>query len=867
MRLPRTGVSATWAPGLTPNGVTWARSITMAPSGVTTPSRMGSFGAVAMSNQCTTPLQKRRERYPSHTLLSERGKILVIDDPPTRAELLAELEALRAENARLRSLLGLDARAGDLAEAGWSPTLFAPQPTADTKPVVDRSSPRAAKVALFRSLFAGREDVYALRWENRRTGKAGWGPAVRGGWANARRPNREYLPFTDEVGEAHLAGEITAGLYPLLRGDACRLLACDFDGTGWALDALAYLDAARAAGIPAALERSRSGDGAHVWVFFASPVPAASARRIGVHLLREAMTVRAELDLASYDRLFPTQDFMPKGSFGNLIALPLQGECRKRDTTVFLDPTTLQPYEDQWAFLASVDRLAPDAVAAMAEAFGELATGPDAPTYRKSRISAGGPKPPAQIGARMGAMLAIDRIGVPPALLAALKHTASLHNPEFYEKERMRFSTWDTPRFIRCYRETLDQLLLPRGLHDKARAIVAEAGSDLRVVDALAGPDQIGVTLRAVLTAEQAAAVEALAQHDLGMLVAEPGSGKTVVGCAVIARHATPTLVLVDRKPLVEQWRDRLVTHLGLTSRQIGQRGGGRNRTTGIVDVAMVQSFARRDDIAEITAGYGLVIVDECHHVPAVTFERAVRDIPVKRWLGLTATPYRRDGLQALMAMHCGPIRHRMAPRPGSALRVLDLVVHDTGHKPAQDGEHIQSVYRGLVEDTDRTRAICDDVAAAVGAGRNCLVLTRWTEHLDAITQTLAECGLEPLVLHGKMGKKARTAVTRRLAEPRPDGGLLLVATASLIGEGFDCPPLDTLFLAFPIKFKGNVVQYVGRVLRPTDTKTRVEVHDYVDSLVPLLARQHDERRAAYATLGFDIPRSRPRRTRTRGTP
>src|SRR5581483_1189913 len=551
----------------------------------------------------------------------------------------------------------------DLAVAGCSPTFFTPQPsTAEPVPVLDRSSPRAAKVALFRSLFAGRDDVYALRWENTRTGKGGWGPAVQGGWANARRPDREYLAFTDKVAESHLAGEVHAGLYPLLPDDSCRVLACDFDGAGWVLDALAYLDAARAAGVPAALERSRSGDGAHVWVFFTGPVPAMSARRIGVHLLREAMTVRAELDLASYDRLFPTQDFMPRGSFGNLIALPLQGECRRRGTTVFLDPTTLEPFDDQWSFLSTVDRLAPEAVAAMAEAFGELATGPDAATYRKARISAGTQKPPPQIAARMGAMLAIDRIGVPPPLLAALKHTASLHNPEFYEKERMRFSTWDTPRFIRCYRETLDELLLPRGLHDKARAVVAEAGSTLRIVDATPGPEPIDVAVRPVLTAEQAADTEAVAGHDLGMLVAEPGSGKTVVGCAVIVRHSTPTLVLVDRKPLLEQWRDRLVAHVSLTSRQIGQLGGGRNRTTGIVDLAMVQSLARRDDIAEITADYGLVIVDECHHVPAVTFERAVRDIPAKRWLGLTATPYRRDGLQALMAMHCGPIRHRMAP-------------------------------------------------------------------------------------------------------------------------------------------------------------------------------------------------------------
>ena len=771
---------------------------------------------------------------------------------------MAELHALRAENARLRGLLGMDDRAGELQATGWSPTLFADQAQhpAATTTRVDQSSPRAAKVALFRSLFAGREDVYAERWENQRTGKGGWGPAVVGGWGNARRPDREYLPLTDEVAERHLAGQIHAGLYPLLRGDTCRLLVCDFDGPGWILDSLAYLDAARAAGVPASLERSRSGDGGHVWMFFTGAVPAAQARRIGVHLLREAMTVRAELDLVSYDRLFPAQDFMPKGSFGNLIALALQGDCRKGGTTVFLDPASLEPYEDQWAFLSSIERLEPAAVEAMATAFGELATGPDAATYRRARSSADAPKPPAEIAARAGAMLTIDRIGVPPALLAALKHAASLHNPEFYEKERMRFSTWDTPRFIRCYRETMDQLLLPRGLADKAKAVVAEAGSRLRVVDGSAAPDPIDVTLRAVLTPEQVTATDSLTAHDLGMLVAEPGSGKTVVGCAVIARHATPTLVIVDRKPLVEQWRDRLVTHLELTSRQIGQFGGGRNRATGIVDVAMVQSLARRDDISELTSAYGLVIVDECHHVPAVTFERAVRDIPVRRWLGLTATPYRRDGLQALMAMHCGPVRHKMAPRQGSALRALDLIVHETAHQPAHEGEHIQTIYRGLVEDSARTRAICDDITAAVTAGRNCLVLTRWTEHLEVIVEMLAAGNVEPLVLHGKLGKKARTAVTRRLAEPRPNGGLLLAATAGLIGEGFDCPPLDTLFLAFPIKFKGNVVQYVGRVLRPTDTKTRVEVHDYVDVLVPVLARQHNERRAAYATLGFDLPRT-----------
>jgi superfamily II DNA or RNA helicase len=447
---------------------------------------------------------------------------------------------------------------------------------------------------------------------------------------------------------------------------------------------------------------------------------------------------------------------------------------------------------------------------------------------------------------------------MPPAMLAALKHLASLHNPEFYEKERLRFSTWNTPRFIRCYRETFDQLLLPRGLQDKAHAIVADAGSELVIADGCSDPPALKTALLATLTPEQVTAAADLGKHDLGVLVAPPGSGKTVVGCAHIARHQVPTLVIVDRKPLMEQWRDRLVTHLDLDPKQIGQLGGGRARATGIVDVAMIQSLARRDDLAELAAAYGLVIVDECHHVPAVTFERVAREIPVRRWLGLTATPYRRDGLQSMMAMHCGPVRHTMTIGADPVLRTLDVIVHETDYETAEEGQHIQTTFRGLVEDRQRTAAICDDIAAARESGRRCLVLTRWTEHLDSITESLAAKGIEALVLQGQMGKKARAAVVEQLAAcPDDKLGLVLAATSSLLGEGFDCPPLDTLFLAFPIKFKGSVVQCVGRVLRPTDTKTRVEVHDYVDVRVPVLARMHGERRRAYASLGFDLPKSR----------
>lgn len=781
-------------------------------------------------------------------------------DLPESEGLLGEVEALRAENARLRSLLGLDEPARRNGIEPWEPSLFPQSVERAVSHDVDQSSSAESKVALFCSLFVGREDVHALRWESARTGKSGWSPAVVGGWANAKRPGRTYEPLTADVVDAHLSGGAHVGLYPLLHGDECRLLACDFDGSGWALDALAYVDAANSLGVPVALERSRSGDGAHTWTFFSGPVPAVSARRTGVHILREAMEARAELDLASYDRLFPTQDLMPKGSFGNLIALPLQGECRRRGTTVFLDPASLEPFDDQWAFLASVPRMSPEAVASLAETLTPVIAGPDETRYRRPRVQTTQQEPPESIRAESRAMLEIDRIGVPPALLAALKHLASLHNPDYYEKERLRFSTWNTPRFLRCYGETIDRLLLPRGVRDQAERIVADAGSTLDVVEVCGNPEPIDVSFQADLTDRQSGALKALIPHALGVLVAPPGSGKTVIACALIAHRQLATLVVVDRQPLVDQWRERLREHLGIEAKEIGQMGGGRNRAKGLIDVAMAQSLARREDLAVVTSGYGLVIVDECHHVPAVTFERFVRQIPVRNWLGLTATPYRRDHLESLISMYCGPERHRMTTNEVEDARIQRvLTTHATSHEQvgAEDAG-IQEVFRAIVEDDERSRQICGDITAAVAAARNCLVLTQWTDHVEKLSRELEDRGIGTVVMRGGMGKKARAAATKEMQIRAADGGLVLVATGSFLGEGFDFPELDTLFLAFPLAFKGRIVQYVGRVLRPTASKSRVEVHDYVDVNVPVLARMHAKRLVAYGSLGFPIEK-RPR--------
>jgi superfamily II DNA or RNA helicase len=802
--------------------------------------------------------------------LAELERSNLSNDPTSNDEtgsppLVEELAELRRENARLRELLGLDQRTAVGHQESWLPTLALDTPE---RVSVDKDASDGEKLALLWSLFGARSDVHATRWESTSTGKSGWGPATRGGWSK-QRSAKDYLPLTDEAFLTHLCGESTVGIYPLLPGDTCALLACDFDKGSWALDALAYLDACHANGVPAALERSRSGNGAHVWVFFDGPVPAAHARAMGAALIRQAMTARAELDLTSYDRLFPSQDFMPKAGFGNLIALPLHGECVQRGTTLFLDPTSMKPWPDQWTFLSSMARMTPDAVSSLAEALRPVDAGPALSFAELAQ--AGGPPPPEVIRVRLGATLSIERACLPPAVVAALKHLSSIANPEFYEKQRMRFSTWNTPRFISTYEEDLEWLHLPRGLTERVDDLIVGLGSRLDIADDRPEAQPVDIGFTGTLRPQQRAAVDALVGHDLGVLVAPPGAGKTVMACAVIAHHQVRTLVVVDRKELIGQWRTQLHEQLSLDPERIGQIGGGRDDPTGTVDVAMIQSLARRND-RSIFDAYGLVVVDECHHLPAVSFSTCVQQARSRRWLGLTATPYRRDKLEGLIEFHCGPIRHEIKPTEveGAELMRRELIVHHTTTEVDDDtGAHIHQVFAAIVEDDDRTAQIGRDIRSAVKAGRTCLVLTQRTSHIDRIVADLAAHGVQALELRGGVGKKPRAAVAKALDERDPNQGIVLVATGSYLGEGFDWPDLDTLFLAFPVAFKGRVVQYVGRLLRTQPGKHHVELHDYVDTRIPVLDRMHTKRQPAYRALGFDTattPRSARPATETNGT-
>jgi superfamily II DNA or RNA helicase/very-short-patch-repair endonuclease len=746
------------------------------------------------------------------------------------------------------------------------------------------------KIALFRSLFRGREDVYPRRFESRKTGKTGYSPVCANEWVQgicekpkikcAECPHRRFLPVTDDVIRCHLSGQdgngwdFTMGVYPMLLDESCFFLAADFDKAAWQDDAQAFLETCRQMNLPAALERSRSGNGGHVWLFFSEAVPATLARKLASHVLTETMERRPDIGLDSYDRFFPNQDTLPQGGFGSLIALPFQKKPRQLGNSVFLD-NNLTPYDDQWAFLSEVRRIGRGDVeesVRRAEAKGRVvgvrlpltdeeddAAPWAAAESRRAARSIADPVP-EELELVLGNEIFVGKDALPPALRNRLIRLAAFQNPEFYRAQVMRLPTYDTSRIVACARDYPHHIGLPRGCLDDVRQLLSDLKVTCVIRDERCSGKMLDVFFHGELRPEQRLAAEALLAHETGVLSATTAFGKTVISAWLIARRAVNTLVLVHRRQLQEQWIERLSKFLGLPPSTIGRVGGGRKRPTGTLDVATIQSLVRKGVVDDMVGHYGHVIVDECHHLSAYSFEQVARHARARFVTGLSATVTRKDGHHPIIFMQCGPLRHRVNAKQQAAARPFEhiVVVRPTGFRSLRTPNsnlrtQFRELYDELVSDANRTRLICQEIMQAVREQRSPIVLTERNDHLDNLTDQLSPEVRNVVVLRGGMGKREIDRTRARLAAIPDHEERLLLATGRCVGEGFDDARLDTLFLTLPVSWQGTIAQYVGRLHRLHDGKREVRVHDYADLDVPMLARMFDRRCKGYEAVGYTI--------------
>ncbi|MBQ7237768.1 MAG: DEAD/DEAH box helicase family protein [Bacteroidales bacterium] len=794
-----------------------------------------------------------------------------------RQKLLARIKELEAENAELRKKLGENVM------------------SLEKKPTAMQKLSLQAKVDLFRSLFKGREDVFARRWYSKTSEKAGYQPVCQNEWTPlcdkrtfkcADCPNRKFSPLTDNEVYRHLEGNDAdgrdvIGLYVLNEDNTCHLLCTDFDDKncehGYQNDVLAFIEVCKSWNIPYSVERSRSGNGAHVWIFFDIPVLAIKARKLGNAILTEAMSRNGKIGFKSYDRFFPNQDTMPEGGLGNLVALPLQGNARKRGNSVFVNEK-FEPYPDQWEFLLNIEKLSEQALdiilknTASIQPLGELSKTCESKPWEvpvptkieRSDFS-------SEIVIIRSNMLYISLSQLSSKVLNHLRRIASFRNPEFYSKQALRLSTYQTPRIISCADLDDEYLAIPRGCEDAVITLLIEKGVPYRIEDKTNHGKPISVQFNGMLRDNQQEAVNVLSASNNGVLSATTAFGKTVTAIGLIAKFKVNTLILVHTKALLDQWAKALEQFLTIDTipeeedskrkrkkplSPIGTLSSTGNKLHRIIDIALMQSCASDNEVKPFIKDYGMVIADECHHVSAVNFEQILKVVNAHYVYGLTATPIRKDGHQPIIFMQCGPIRYSADAKTQMQNQTFErlLVPRFTPFRSISDDDFsFTKVAQQLAEDEYRNIFIVKDVVETLKESRSPIILTSRTSHVTTLAELLKPHCSNVITLVGSESNKEKKQKMEYLQNIPLSEPLVIIATGKYVGEGFDYARLDTLFLVSPVAWKGIVAQYAGRLHREFEGKRDVQIYDYIDIHVPICESMYRKRLKGYASIGYRI--------------